>query len=89
MNSFIFTKKSRKALLELSKIEQNRILDKLTYLKSHPNIISVVKALEDMYPITHRLRIGNFRLLLHLSLKDKDEYEFIITQIAHRKDVYR
>ena len=88
MNKFIFTEKAAKNLQQLPKEDQERILKKLQYFKNHPEILTVAKAIEDMYPITHRLRVGNYRLLLHLSLKNQNSCEFDILKIGHRREIY-
>jgi mRNA-degrading endonuclease RelE of RelBE toxin-antitoxin system len=39
-----------------------------------------------MQPLTHRVRIGCYRLLLTF---DKVENKFIVVKVAHRKDIYK
>ena len=89
MNQFIFTKKSHKDFEKLQPAEQSRILQKLQLLKKHPDILATVSTVKEMYPITHRLRIGNHRLLLNLHSQTGKHCKFIITQIVHRKEIYR
>jgi mRNA-degrading endonuclease RelE of RelBE toxin-antitoxin system len=57
MNIFIFSKKAEKDFLKLEKNDQKRILEKLKELKSHLNLISVLKKVLDLELATHRLRI--------------------------------
>lgn len=85
MNNFIFTVFAEKKLQKLQKTDQNRIISKLKELKQHPNIFSVLSSLIDFKPATHRLRIGNQKLIL----TQKNEKTFIILDLGHRKDIYK
>ena len=89
MTTFIFTKHGKKKLQKLPKYIQNRIILKLTELKAHTDILSVLKNMYDFEPATHRLRIGRYRLVLELAHQDKDDFEFLILDVGHRKDIYR
>ena len=89
MTTFIFTKDGKKAFLKLPKSIQNRILVKLSELKKHNDILSVLKRMNDFEPATHRLRIGSYRLILELTYQDKDNFEFWVLDAGHRKDIYR
>ena len=88
MIKFIFTEKVRKKFQKLEVSDQKRIFEKLSFLKEHPDIFSIVKHLEDLPPSTHRLRIGNFRLLLKVLENTKEQTTFRILKIGHRRDVY-
>jgi len=74
---------------ELSPDTQKRILQKLQMLKNHPDVFSVVGKLHDIYPATHKLRIGNYRLILELKDNTKSDTLFHILRAGHRKDIYR
>lgn len=89
MITFVFTKVGEKAFLKLSRQEQERIASKLRALKYHADILSVLKRLYDFAPATHRLRIGNYRLILELRNRQKDDFEFWVLDVGHRKDIYR
>jgi mRNA-degrading endonuclease RelE of RelBE toxin-antitoxin system len=85
MNTFVFSVFAEKKFLKLQKREQERILQKLRDLKDHAEIDSVLKRLTAFEPATHRLRIGDNRLILQ-KLSDN---EFLILDIGHRRDIYR
>ena len=88
MNSFVFMVQAEKKFLKLSQKTQERILGKLKELKNHPDIFTVLKKLIDFKPATHRLRIGNYRLILMLSNTDQSDFEFLILDAGHRKKIY-
>lgn len=89
MITFVFTKAGEKAFLKLSKQEQRRIMGKLRVLKYHGDILSVLKRLYSFEPATHRLRVGDFRLVLELKDRHKEDFEFWVLDVGHRKDIYR
>lgn len=90
MIEFIFTQNSKKLFLKLEKSDQIRIIKKLEYLKNFKNLPSnTIRQISDMDPITHRLRVGKLRLLLHLSAQTGKNYKFIVTQVGHRREIYR
>lgn len=89
MNQFIFTEKVKETFSKLEQHEQNRIVEKLQFLKDHHNISSVIKRIKYMDPATHRLRIGQNRLLLQLVRNDDSNHFFRILKIGHRREVYR
>jgi|GEM_PF-6874260 len=60
---FFFTKYAEDQLYKLTPIVQNRIISKLQAIKSA--VISPdIKRMKQSSIVTHRLRIGNYRLLL-------------------------
>ncbi len=89
MNRFVFTEKVKATFSKLEQHEQNRIVEKLQFLKNHQNILSVIKHIKYMDPATHRLRIGQNRLLLQLIQNDDENHLFRILKIGHRREVYR
>lgn len=89
MNQFIFTKKSQKDLEKLNPEDGDRIIQKLKDLKAHPEILNLIVTLKEIFPITHRLRVGDFRLLMYLEKQIGKNCQFIITKVGHRRDVYR
>ncbi len=89
MITFIFGKEAGKKFTNLEKIERERISNKLKVLKNHPNIFSVLTKLEDFGLATHRIRIGNVRLILKLEKHEKQNIEFFILKLGHRKEIYR
>lgn len=89
MITFIFTKQAERAFTKLPKSVQDRCLEKLHELKTHSDIFVVLKQLTAVAPATHRLRIGNYRLILELRNRTKQGFEFWILDVGHRKDIYR
>lgn len=89
MVTFFFTKYAEKQFGKLPEADQARIINKLTLLKTHPDIFSVLKVLKDFPPATHRLRVGSYRLILQLKEGSEGEIDFWVLKAQHRKDVYR
>lgn len=75
--------------MALSAVVQKRILVKLKALKEHEDIFSVLKKLHHLEPATHRLRIGNYRLVLELGERKGESVKFLVLDLGDRKDVYR
>lgn len=89
MNQFIFTKKAEKRFLDLPKSIQKRILVRLKDLKQHEDIFSILKRLYHLEPASHRLRVGNHRLILELREQNKKETSFWVLDVGDRKDIYK
>lgn len=89
MIAFIFTKQTQKAFSKLSKSVQKRVIEKLEELRTHDDILSILKRLINFEPATHRLRIGDYRLILALRDQTEKDFEFYVLDIGHRKDIYR
>lgn len=62
-----------------------RIRKKLQTLRDHPSIYSVLEPLTDFHPATHRLRIGDYRVLM----ADEDDGAFLVVKVGHRSSIYR
>lgn len=88
MVTFIFTKEAERTFKSLDKIDQNRITNKLGFLKKHEDIFSVLKKLVNFEPATHRLRIGRLRIILELVNQKKNAVNFYVLDIGYRKDIY-
>jgi len=88
MIKFIFTKQSKQIFETFQKDIQNRIKIKLNNLKTHPDIFSITRKLVNFKKATHRLRIGNYRLILELKADSDPNINFIVLDIGHRKDIY-
>lgn len=71
---FIFSQKAEKELLKLDKNTQKILLEKLSELKDADLFESHIKPVQDLLPTTHRIRIGNYRLLIE---KNKDEVDIL------------
>ncbi len=89
MNTFVFSKKAVKRFLNLPKSAQTRILTKLESLKEYPDIFPLIKRLHHFEEVSHRLRVGPYRLLLELKIQNKDRTRFLIVDVGDRRDVYR
>jgi mRNA-degrading endonuclease RelE of RelBE toxin-antitoxin system len=89
MVTFVFTKPAEKDFAKLSKDVRARMIAKLKEFKNHDDILFVLKRLIDFEPATHRLRIGNFRLILKLNSQEGKNFVFWILNIGHRKDIYK
>ena len=85
MITFVFSKEAEKRFKKIDSEYSDRILKKLKTLKNHNDIFSILSPLIDFKPATHRLRVGNFRLILEKISAEK----FLILDIGHRKEIYR
>ena len=85
MNRFIFTHFAKKQFQTYENKVQEKIIQKLKILKQHDYIFSVLKTLVDFEPATHRLRIGDYRLIL----KWEKPNTFLILAVGHRKNIYK
>ncbi len=85
MNCFIFTNFAKKQFQNYDNKVRGKILQKLKILKQHDYVFSVLKTLVDFEPATHRLRIGNYCLIL----KWEKPNTFLILAVGHRKNIYK
>jgi mRNA-degrading endonuclease RelE of RelBE toxin-antitoxin system len=84
---FVFTKQAQKQFNRLSLRIQVQIKDKLKILKNDDLLLAKnLKNIVNMLPITHRVRIGSYRLLLSY---DENNDRYIVNKVAHRREVYR
>lgn len=86
---FYFTNQGYKTFEVLPRDIQARILEKIRNLKEHPRIFEIVHRVEDLEPVTHRLRVGNYRILLELKKNGPEEKVFWIPKVGHRREIYR
>lgn len=89
MITFVFTQKAKKRFLVMPQSSQDRILTKLKSLKGHVNIFSLLKKLHHFEPATHRLRIGDYRLILGLKQHEVEKIKFLILDVGDRKNIYK
>lgn len=89
MNTFVFTQFAQKRFTQLSPQTKTRIISKLQELKTHPEVLAVLKPLHNFKPATHRLRIGDFRLILQLTTHNAQQQEFLVLKVGHRRDIYQ
>ncbi len=76
--------RTRKDLQFLDPIVQKRIAKKLRYLIEQPDPLQFAKKLIDSSGGDYRWRVGNYRVVFDVSVK-----EIRLLRIQHRKDVYR
>lgn len=85
MISFIYSEQAKKSFYSLDKNIQQRIREKISQLNNHPDIFSILKPMHGSKSATHRLRVGNYRLILRMA----SEHEFDVIDIGHRREIYR
>lgn len=83
--SFVFTSFAESKFRKLDRMLRERVRSKLRELKKHDDIGSVLKSLTNFHPATHRLRIGQYRVIL----QRVSEHEFLILDIGNRSNIYR
>jgi len=69
---------------DFSEDDARRILTKLKTLKDEPKPINSIKM--KGYEQQYRIRIGNCRVRYMIN---KNEFEVVILDVAHRKDIYK
>ena len=74
---------AKKDLKQIDKQEVVRILKTIKKLENYPNVTNV-KKLKNFTP-THRLRVGNYRVLFDVDLENQIIY---VGEIKHRKEAY-
>lgn len=89
MITFAFTKYAQKRFFTLPSPVQKRISKKLSEFKKHSNIFSLLKRLHHFEPATHRLRIGDYRLILELAKQERSSIEFLVLDVGDRKAIYK
>ncbi len=82
----VFTKYAKKQFDKLELRIQKQILAKLQVLRqNHLLLQQNLKLVSNLTPISHRVRIGSYRLLLSF---DEQQQIYIIVKVAHRKEAY-
>ncbi len=76
-----FEAKVFKELKKIDKTRLSKIINKIEELKKYPNVSNIKKL--NSYDPTHRLRVGNYRVLF--SIKDDT---IVVGKIKHRKEAY-
>jgi len=89
MVTFVFSKFAEKRFKRLGHAEQQRVIAKLQELKIHPDIVFILKPLHGFNSATHRLRIGNYRLIIQFIQQTFEQIELFILDIGHRRDIYQ
>jgi mRNA-degrading endonuclease RelE of RelBE toxin-antitoxin system len=84
---FVFTNYARRQWLNFSPDVQIDLERKLSALRDAPELLSKrIRKIHNIDPATHRLRVGNYRLLIEF---DGQTQQYLVLKIAHRKDIYR
>ncbi len=78
-----FSKASEKDLKKLPKDIQKRITKKLIFFADQKDPIIFAKTLADLPPMTHRFRVGNYRIAFYI-----ESQIIYIERIKHRREVY-
>ncbi len=82
---FVFTNKAKKQFNKLDIDTQTRIRNKLILIKADNTLLKQnIKQVINIENITHRLRIGSYRLLLN-----KDSFGYIVLKVSHRANAYK
>lgn len=89
MNQFIFTKKAEKRFGRFPESVQKRLIEKMRSLKNHQDILSILKKLHHLEPATHRLRVGDYRVILELKEKTNKKMIFWVLDVGDRKEIYK
>ena len=84
---FIFSKIAEKQFYKLDNTIQLLIIEMLTIYKTdEARFSNAIKGLRNLSPATHRIRIGNYRLICEIH---ENRGTCDILKIGHRKDVYK
>jgi mRNA interferase RelE/StbE len=73
--------KAIKDLKKIDKIQAKKILNSISNLEQYPDIANIKKLTN--YNPTHRLRVGNYRVLFNI-----ENDVIVVNRIKHRKDAY-
>lgn len=83
---FVFTKYALKQWQAMDPNAQKEIQEKISELKTKPDLFAKnIKRIFALEPATHRLRVGNFRLLLACDFLSQ---KHIVLKIGHRREIY-
>lgn len=86
MKEIIYSKKANRFLDSQSVRVAERIISKVKWLSVQTNILRFAKALTNMSPATHRLRIGHFRITISLDMKND---RMMVYDIDTRGRIYK
>ena len=78
-----FTPSGAKDLKKLSKELQQRVLKKIQFFAAQEDPLAFSKPLVNLPPITHRFRVGDYRVAFYIEKKT-----IYIDRIRHRSEVY-
>jgi mRNA interferase RelE/StbE len=80
----VVTKRAKRDIDELENVVRERLGKKLLQVSKLTDVRSVARQLVDSRIGEYRLRIGDYRVLFDLEVKN-----IIVLRVQHRKDVYR
>ncbi len=78
-----FTPKGAKDLKKLPRELQERLLKKIHFFAQQEDPLSFSKPLVDLPPVTHRFRVGDYRVAFYI-----ENNSMYIDRIRHRSEVY-
>ena len=81
---FTFTKYAKRQFQKLEILAQKNIQNKLKKFKDPQNLAQNIQRVYALDPVTHRIRINRYRLLV----EKQDNHHYLVLKIGHRKDVY-
>ena len=81
-----FTLNAKNSIKKLEKSTQDRIHDKLLWLRDNCDVLNHKKLKGNYYENIYKLRFGDYRILYTLN---KTKKEIIIELIGNRKDIYK
>ena len=84
MPTFAFSKHAKRKFHKLDSQTQRRILEKMAELKANDDFRSM-NTIKDAPPATHRLRVGDYRLVL----VQGESSSFLVIDVDHRSRIYR
>ena len=85
MRTFIFSKSGEKYFQKLSSQDQKNCITKLQFFKESDTFDHNLKITQNLLPVTHRLRVGNIRMLV----RKIDDETIEILKVWYRGDIYK
>ena len=84
MPTFVFSEHAKRKLRKFDVQAQHRIFEKMAELKADDDFRSMT-TVRDMPPATHRLRVGDYRLVL----MQQEPSRFLVIDVDHRSRIYK
>lgn len=85
MPKFFFTTWADKKFHKLPLEVQQRLRKKLKSYRDHPDFFDLLEPLVNHKQASHRLRVGNYRIILEIVDKD----QLLVLDVGHRKNIYK
>jgi mRNA-degrading endonuclease RelE of RelBE toxin-antitoxin system len=83
---FHFSSQAEKQLDKLDRQIRLRIFDKVEWFESQSNPIGYAERLENKAPLTHRFRVGKWRLT---GIWLENDQVFLVSEIGSRGQIYK